>query len=75
MILVDTQHSKPHMTLYRNLIILSWGGRILHKYESLMIILLSVYFYSFSLPSSLGLTMLLRSSCTETCNNNFVINF
>ena len=39
------------------------------------IILLSLSLYFSSLPSSGGLTMILRSYCIEMCNNNFGINF
>ena len=55
--------------------IFSWGGRIFCNVESLMVILLSLSLAYFSPSSSGGLTMILRSYCTETCNNNFGICF
>ena len=51
-----------------------WGGKILRKVESLMIILLYSSLAYFSRPSSRGLTKLLWSSRTETFNKNFGIN-
>ena len=71
MFLEDIQHSQPHMTFYREVVFLSWGGRILRKVESPMIILLPVSIASFSPPSPGGINMLLCSYLTETFNNNF----
>ena len=75
MLLADMQHSHPHITLYPEVIILSWGGRIFHNVESLIIILLSWSLASFSPPFSGGIPVLLWSSCTETCKNNFGADF
>ena len=54
----NIQHSQPHTTLYWEVILFSWGGKILHKFESLIITLLSVLLTSLIPPSSGGLTML-----------------
>ena len=59
------------MNLYLEVIFLSWGGRILHKVESLMVILFSGYLAYFSPLSSGGLNMLLFNSIIETYNKNF----
>ena len=59
MLLSDMQHSHQHMTLYQEVIFLTWGGRIFRNVESLMIILLYLSLESFSSPSSGGITMLL----------------
>ena len=74
MLLEDMQHSQQHMTLYQEVIFLSWGGKIWRKVESLMMISLSEYIASFSSSSYGGITGLLCSSHTETFNNNFGIN-
>ena len=63
------------MTLYREGAIFSWGGSILSKVESLMMIILSASLAYFSPPSAGGITMLLCSSCTETCNKNSGMDF
>ena len=61
------QHSQQHITLYHEFIFLSWVKNVLRSIESLMIILLSAYLASLSPPSYGGITMLLRSSQTDTC--------
>ena len=71
MLLEDIQHSHPHINLYREVIFFSWGGRILRKVESLMMILFYSPLTYFSLTSAGLPTMLLCSSDTETCNKNF----
>ena len=65
------KHSQPHITLYLEVIFLSWGGRILRKFESLMIILLTVYLSSLFPPFSGALVMILSSPFTDTYTNNF----
>ena len=47
---------------------------MLHKVESLMMMLSSVYISSFSPPSSGGLTMILYIYLTDNFNNNFGTN-
>ena len=74
-LLEDMQHSQPHMTLYRKILFMCWGGRIFCKVESLIMILFLTSLASLSPPSSDRLTLLLFSSCIETYNNNFGINF
>ena len=74
MLLADMQNSQPHMKLYWELIFLSCYGRILNKIESLMIILLSASLDFFSPHYSGWIEILLGSSCTKTCYNNFGIN-
>ena len=59
MISADKKHSQPHNTFYLYVIFLSSGGRILHKFESLMMVLLSVYLASLSPTYSGGMIMLL----------------
>ena len=44
-------------------------------FESLIMILSSLSLASLSPPSSIGLTMLLFSSLTDTCNNTFGTNY
>ena len=73
MILVDMEHSQPHMTLYNEVIYLSSYGIIFHEFESMMMILLYASIASLSTTSSGGLTILLWGSRTETCNTNFGI--
>ena len=68
MILEDIQHSHPYITLYHEVIFLSWDRRILGKVESLMIILSPPSLASFRPPSSGGFTVLLCDYLTETCN-------
>ena len=75
MLFADMKHSHPHITFYWEVILFSWGGRILCKVKSLIMILLSSYLASFSPPSSGGTTMLLCSYIKETCNNNLGIIF
>ena len=74
MLLADMQHSHPHITMYWEVTFFSWGGRILRKVVSMMIILLSLSLASFSTPSSGVLTIILWSSRAETYNNHFGIN-
>ena len=50
---------------------MSWGGRILCKVESLMMILFYKSIDSFSPPSSGRLNIILYIYLVETCNNNF----
>ena len=71
----DMQHSQQYISLYQEVIFLSWGGRILHKVESLMMILLSASVASLSPSYSVGITRLLQPSHTDTCNNNFGTSF
>ena len=52
----------------------SLGGKMLHKVESMMMILLSEFFASLSPPSSGGLTIILCSSLTHTYNKNLGTN-
>ena len=73
-ILADMQHSQTHMTFYREVIFLSWGGRIFCKVESLMMILFLKSFPFFSSPSSGVITMILCGSLPDTCNKVFVMN-
>ena len=75
MLLAYTKHSHPHINLYHEVIFLSWGGRILHKVESLTMILFLAPLDSFWPPASGRLTILLCSSRTETYNSNFGINY
>ena len=69
------QHSLPHMNVYRDGFFLSWGGRILSKVESVMVILLSVSLAYFVLPSSVRINIRLCSSLAETLNNNSGPNY
>ena len=69
------KHSKSHITLYFVYIIISWGGKVVHGLESLTIIFLSEYIAYLSPPSFGILTIILWSSCIDTCNNNFRTNF
>ena len=62
------------MTLYRADILLSWGDRIDHIIESLLMILLSESLASLSPPSSGGLTMILLVSRTDSHSKNFETN-
>ena len=73
-LLADMQHSQPHITLYWEVIFFSWCGKILRKFELLMMILFSAYLASLSPPSSGGLTILLCSSLTNTWNDNLRTN-
>ena len=75
MILSDMQHSQLHITLYWTVIFLIWGGNMLRKVESLKMILSYASLDSFISPSSGVITMLLCSSLTDTCNNNFGTNY
>ena len=68
------QHSQPHISLYRAVIFLSCGGNMLHKVESLMAMLSSASLSTVSPPYLDVLTMILCSSMTDTCNNNFGTN-
>ena len=52
-------NSQPNTTLYCAEILLSWGGRIEHIVDSLMVILLYAYLAYLSPPSSQGFTILL----------------
>ena len=47
---------------------------MLHKVESMMIILSSAYIASFGTPYGGVIYMLLFSSLIDTCNNNFGTN-
>ena len=69
--LEDMQNSQQHITFYREVIFLGWGGNMLRKVESMMIILSSVSFSSFSTPYYGVITMILFCSVTYTCNKNF----
>ena len=62
------QHSQPHITLYWPVIFFSWGGKMLRKVESLMMVLLSTYIDTLSTTSDGGLTMLLCSYLTYAYN-------
>ena len=73
-ILEDMQYYQPHMNLYRENIFLSWRGRIDRSVESPMMILLSTYIECLVPNSSGGPTMLLWSSRTYNCSNNFKTN-
>ena len=75
MLLENMQHLHPHITFYCEIIFLSWGGRILHNIESLMVLILMEYLASFIPHYSGGITMLLCISCTETFNEIFGIAF
>ena len=68
------QHSQSQITMYRKVIFFSWGGKILHKVELLMIILLSVSFDSLITLSIGGLNMVLCSSMNDIFNNNLGTN-
>ena len=68
------KHSQPHITLYRVFVFFSWGGNMLRKVESQMMILSYAYLASFSPPSPGVLAMILCSSLTGTYNNNFETN-
>ena len=68
------QHSQPHITLYQAVTLLSWGGNMLRKVESIMMMLSSASIASFSSPYSVGITILCYSSLTDTCNENFGTN-
>ena len=48
---------------------------MLHRVESIMIILFYEYLSSLSPPYSYVLTMLLWSCWIDTCNNNFGTNY
>ena len=61
MIFSYMQHSQSHMIFYRELIFLSWGGRILHKVEPLVMVLLSAHLASLSPHYSVGLTSLIMN--------------
>ena len=74
-ILADIRHSQPHMNFYYEVIILSWGGVIFHKVESLMMILFLASLASFSPIYSGGITMLLCSPCIDTCKNKLELIF
>ena len=68
------QHYQPHISLYWSVILLSCGGNVLYKVESLMMMLSSASITSLRPNYSGGLTMLLCSSLTDNCNNNFGTN-
>ena len=74
-ILAYMQHSKPHITFYREKIFLIWGGRIDSSLESTMLILLATSFTYLISPSSGGLTTILWSYRIDTCINSFETNF
>ena len=74
-ILAYMQHSQPHMILYCEVIFLNWGWRIFFNFESLMMILLSSSLDYLIPPSSGLLSIILCSSCTDTFNYNFDINY
>ena len=71
MLLADMQHSQPHMHLSQEVIFLSWGGIILYKVESLIMILLSLWLASLSSSYSGRITRLLWSYHTYVWNKNF----
>ena len=60
------QQSQPHINLYWAVILFSWGGKILHEFESRMMTLLSAYIVYLRPPYSVGITMLLCSYLTDT---------
>ena len=64
---------KPIIMQYDLMVVIffSWGGKMLRKFESLMIMLLSASIASLIPPSSGGLNMLLYRYLTNTFNNNF----
>ena len=68
------KQSQPQLTFYLSVIFLSWGGNILRKVESLIMMLYSASLSSLVTPSSGGLAILLCSSLTNNFNNNFVTN-
>ena len=70
-LLTDMQHSQPHITLFHWYTSLIWVGIILCSLESIMTILFHFYLASIISPSSGGLTMILWSSHTDTCNKLF----
>ena len=74
-LLADIYHSQPHIPFYWWVVFISWGGRILCKVESLIMILFSAYIDYFITPSSGGINIILCGSLTETFNNSFVNNF
>ena len=69
------QQSQLHINLYWEVIFFSWDGKTLRKVESLIVVLFSAYLDSLSPPSSSGITMILCSYLTDTCNNNLGTNF
>ena len=70
-LLAYIQHSQPHITLYWAVIILSCGGNMLRKVESLITIIYSTSLAYLSPHSSGVLTIILCISLTNTCNKNF----
>ena len=68
------QHSQPNMTLYQEVILLTWGGNMFLKDVSLIIILPYLYLAYLSHPYSIRLTMLLCRSLTDTCNKKIGTN-
>ena len=64
------KHSQPQITLYRSVILFSWGGKMLHSVESLIMILLSASLASLSPPSYGGLTKILLSSMNNNCDKS-----
>ena len=66
-------------TTTRNLVswrnFFNWGGNSELNLESLIIILSSLSLSSFSPPYYMALIILLWSSLTDTCNNNFRTSF
>ena len=64
------KYSQPHITFYWEAIFFSWGGKILRKVESLMMILFSASLDSLSPTSYVGSTILLCIYLTNTFNNN-----
>ena len=66
------KHSQPHM--YWAVILLIWGGNMIHKDESLIMMLSYASLDSFSPPFSCGTTMISCSSMTDTLNNKFGIS-
>ena len=65
------QHLQLYTTLYKTVLVLSWGGNMLRKVESLMVMLSSAYLATSGTPYAGELTMLLCSFLTGTCNKNF----
>ena len=59
MIFADMKNSQPHKSFYWEVVFLSWGGIILRKVESIMMLLLSESLASLSPYSSVRLTGLL----------------
>ena len=73
-LLVDIQHSQPHISLYWKFIFLSCDGNMLCKFESLIMMLSFACLASSSLLYSGGIKILLCISLTNTFNKNFRTN-